>query len=218
MEDYIKKTTNIYSRAFSEHGKSNSSLLLPKGRQNERYSSLTANLGGTNKTVLDFGCGFGDLQKFLKERHLEIQYVGVDIVPEFINENLKSIPDNSEFKLISSHLDLSEQYDYVIVSGAFNTLYAPTPKKHSEIVNEIIRHLFSLARISISYDFMTTDVDFMQQGSYHQNPLEAYNFAKSLSSRLILNQSYMPYEFAITIFKDSEIIRPSNVYRELNEV
>ena len=61
---------------------------------------------------------------------------------------------------------------------------------------------------------MTDQVDFIQEGAFHQNVLELYEFAKEkLTKRVAVDESYMPYEFTFHFFKDEEILKPDNIYK-----
>jgi hypothetical protein len=63
---------------------------------------------------------------------------------------------------------------------------------------------------------MSDQVDFEAPDAYHQNIFEIYNFSfNNLSRRINIDQSYMPYEYTIHIFNDSEIIKPDNVFRPI---
>ena len=44
-------------------------------------------------SVLDIGCGFADFYHFLRSRGFNGQYLGVDIVPEFVSLAKESIKD-----------------------------------------------------------------------------------------------------------------------------
>ena len=56
----------------------------------------------------------------------------------------------------------------------------------------------------MSVDFMTDDVDYQSAGSYHQNVGEIYRFARrELGKRVIVDHSYLPYEYSLTVFKDA---------------
>ena len=60
---------------------------------------------------------------------------------------------------------------------------------------------------------MTTRVDFIQEGAFHLCEIDALALCQELlGPRVLLNASYMPYEYTITIFKDQKILRPENTY------
>jgi hypothetical protein len=60
---------------------------------------------------------------------------------------------------------------------------------------------------------MTDDVDFVQDGAYHVAPDDVLSFVRqTMTKRLQLDQSYMPYEFTVVAFRDDAIVRPDNIY------
>ena len=201
-----------YQKAFDEHGPTVSALFFPKGRQDERFTSLCQRLPANDFSLLDYGCGFGDLCGFLQRHYLNFSYTGVDLVPEFIAEASQRYPI-AKFSTIVSPTEIVENFDYVLAAGVFNLLYNNDPKIHQTLVFETLSLLFKRANKALMINFMTDRVDFQQPGSYHQNVIELYTFAsQNLSPRLLLDQSYMPYEYSLLIFKDASILRPDNIY------
>lgn len=212
----MKRIVDAYSRAYQEHGDSPHAVLWPKGRQKERFDALTAAIGKTHFTVLDFGCGLAHLKEYLTARFDDFEYTGADLVPEFISANRQKHPD-ADFIEIESASDIRENYDYVVLSGVFNLLYFENSEQHWQSVQRTLRQLFARTEIMLAVNFMTDQVDYVQPGAFHQNPGEILKFAsENLSARLTLDQSYMPYEFTLSVFKDSEILKPDNLYRELD--
>jgi len=208
----ISQVKTIYSNAYKEHGDSIKSLFIPKGRQKERFDVLTSYINNDGFTILDYGCGLAHLKQYLEEKFSDYTYTGVDIVNEFIDENTKKFKD-AQFQLINEHQEIVGNFDFIISAGVFNILYDDSFEKQQYIIEETLTHLFSLANKVLSVDFMTDQVDFIQENNYHQNVVQIYNFAsKNLSKRLVIDQSYMPYEFTIHIFKDDGIVRPDNIY------
>lgn len=204
---------SMYREAFDKHGMSPSSVLMPKGRQDVRFESLCRRMRSGNFSVLDYGSGLGDLADYMHRRFENFEYTGADIVDEFVTASRIRYPSDAFVKL-DDFRQLKDKYDYIAVAGVFNTLYSENVDSHKSYVFEVIEHLFSLAQDYLAVNFMTDAVDFRQKGAYHQNPHELCAFANErLSRRWILDQSYMPYEFTLTVFRDAEILRPENVYR-----
>lgn len=207
-----------YQQAYEQHGHSLSALFIPKGRQQERFDSLCRMIPEPGFSLLDFGCGFGDLAPYLLQRFGSCDYTGADLVPEFIDECRRQHPAQ-RFELIGDYQDLTEPVDYVVAAGPFNLLYTDSKETHWELLQQILKHLFSLSRKALAVNFMSDQVDFEQPGAYHQNPAALYAFAsQQLSQRLLLDQSYMPYEFSLIVYRDQEILRPDNVYVPLSHV
>lgn len=202
-----------YRNAYLEHGDSPKSVLWPKGRQDLRFDALTKHVSKEAPfSVLDFGCGLAHLKDYLAARSSSFSYTGVDILPEFIEANRVKYP-NDHFQVISEVQDIRGSFDYVVASGTFNMLYFEELEKHKSYVFDTLTRLFDKTSGYLSVNFMTDQVDFMQEGAYHQNIAELHNFVSTrLSKRLLIDQSYMPYEYTVTIWKDASIVRPDNVY------
>ena len=209
--EHIKK---LYREALEKHGDSHRSVLLPKGRQKERFFALTRHIkGGDGFSIMDFGCGLAHLKNYLDARFSDYRYIGVDMLPEFIAANQRKFPDG-EFCRIDSYRDIAGSYDYVVASGTFNILYDQDPEVHQEMVFAMLSHLFERTQVYLAVDFMTDDVDYVQEGAYHQSVSALYEFVyRNLSKRIVLDQSYMPYEYTLTVHKDQTVLKPDLVYQ-----
>ena len=201
-----------YQRAFQEHGDTPAAVLWPKGRQDLRFNALTSHIQKDCFSVLDYGCGLAHLKAYLNQRFQEVAYHGVDLVPDFVHAVQQKYPD-ANVKVVTSYQDITDSIDHVVISGAFNIIADGNTTTYLASVQETLQHLFKLCRISLAVNFMTDKVDFQQAGAHHTNVEHMYNFIrKNLSHRLIINQSYMPYEFTCIVFKDDFIMRPDNTY------
>lgn len=208
--EHIRK---MYEKAFTQHGDSPNAVLWPKGRQDIRFQALTKNIpekGGFS--VIDYGCGLAHMKEYLDYHYEEVSYVGADMLKIFINASKAKYPEAS-FCHVRSPEDISECCDYVFSSGVFNTLYTTDPEEHRDIVFNILRGLFERTNNFLSVNFISDAVDFQQENSYHQNVTELYQYIfNNLSRRLLVDCSYMPYEFTVTVWKDQHICRPENIY------
>lgn len=210
----MKKVIKVYQKAFNEHGDSPDSVFWPKGRQSERFHALTTEVNKLkNFSILDYGCGLAHLYDYLENNFKDFQYTGTDIVDDFLHANKKKYPQGN-FIQAYELLKNSDHFDYVVASGTFSILFEDDVEKHKEIVFGILKQLFGKANKFLSVNFMTDQVDFIQKTAFHLNPLELVKFCTDhLSTRISLNQSYMPYEYTVTVWKDDSIIRPDNIYK-----
>lgn len=213
----MQKAKEIYENAYRQNGVGVHALLIPKGRQDIRFKAHTRFLDKSLKvSILDYGCGFGDLANFLETRGFSYEYCGIDMMDDFIIESKRLHYQNKKAKFvqINSCTDVNEDYDYTIISGTFNVKYFDDKEEHRDFVYATLKYLFEKTKIVLSVDFMTDHVDFIGENAYHQNPGELIEFVKdNLSRRFILDQSYMPYEYCLTVFKDQDILRPDNVFK-----
>ena len=71
-------------------------------------------------TLLDFGCGFGDLYQYITTNKLNIRYSGIDINDALIQEGLR-IHDGIDLQT-KDYLNCNSPdiYDYIVASGVHN--------------------------------------------------------------------------------------------------
>lgn len=69
-------------------------------------------------SILDFGCGVGDLVPFLWSNLEEFDYMGVDINEKLIAEASRTYPD-FEFHQIDSPYEVRGKFDLVVALGVF---------------------------------------------------------------------------------------------------
>lgn len=201
------KVIDMYRAAFQKFGDSDNAVFFPKGRQYVRYGQMLAGYNGQD-SILDYGCGLGKLYRFVSEfypdaRHL---YHGVDIVSDFIENNIAAYQD-TDFKLITEPEDLEgSQYDIVLASGTFNIIADGDCDAYSGYVKSTLTKLFQTCSKKLIVDFMHDQVDFIQPGAFHININDMSAFIEqNLSSRFIVNRSYMPFEVSFTVYKDIEL-------------
>jgi hypothetical protein len=204
-----------YQEAFREHGRSEAALLWTKNKQSVRFAALCRDISNTPATLLDYGCGLGDLGVWLREHRPAVSYLGADAVPEFIDDNRATLPD-LRFAQVSSPNDLRESFDHVVCSGVFNLNPGKRHDEHWSYVQAMLSLLFARTRRGLHVDFLAHDVDYKQDEGYHQDVDVLIHFVEArLSRRYRLDRTYMPFEYCISIFKDVEIDRPRNIYRPI---
>jgi SAM-dependent methyltransferase len=207
-EDIIK----AYHDAFRIHGDSPSAVLWPKGRQDLRFRALVQHVSIESPcSILDYGCGLGHLKDYLQTHGYQARYLGADIAQEFVAAATQKYPDAS-FSLIKGNGDVGIDVDHVVASGTFNIVEGDRDTYWNS-VKEILARLFRHCRTSLAVNFMTDQVDFVQESSFHVAPSSVIEFVKhSLSRRYTLDHSYLPYEFTVVAYKEQRILRPGNTY------
>lgn len=206
-----------YEKRLQEFGYSPATLGWGvHGRQEVRFSVLAEfALQMPDCSILDVGCGFGDLYNFLRNRRWHGRYTGIDIVPGLLEVARKrhAALDVRELDITDDPASLGE-YDFVVSSGIFN---AALPSGDNELHIEAgLRSMYRRSRYATCLDFLSSYVDFQKAGSYHTDPSWALAAAKRLTRRVLLRHDYMPYEFSMFLFRD-DIISERNVFRSVED-
>jgi SAM-dependent methyltransferase len=193
-----------YVRRLREYGYDPRSLGWAAGKQAERFQVLTSfvPLDGVT-SVLDVGCGFGDLHGFLRGRGFRGRYCGVDFVPELVEEGRKVFPGIDLRAGDFSEVLEGERFDLVVASGIFNARLLHEDNWAS--VSTTLRRMFSACNVAAAADFLTSYVDFTRDDLSYTSPEAVFGLAKDLSRRVALRHDYMPFEFAVCLYRDDRL-------------
>jgi SAM-dependent methyltransferase len=205
---------SAYQRSYRQHGDSPASLLCPKGRQHLRFSAIAPFAMNGRMSVLDYGCGLGHMLDYLLENGVDVDYHGVDIVPDFVDACREKHGDAARFDVIDPENAVEGSYDVVFASGVFNLKSSQDDRASRDYAFERIENLFGVSRRALICDFLTGYVDFQQGDAQHFSVSEISDFCvSSLTRRFVVRHDLLPYEFTLVAFSDDEILRPDNVYK-----
>lgn len=151
------------------------------------------------KSVLDVGCGFGDMGIYLNSFYPDIKYIGIDINPTLIDEGLKKYPflDLRCLDVLEHNIDGT--FDLVCENGIFN--YQLQNEDQLAYIDKMIDKMFSLCNYGISVDFLSTYVDFKHDGAFHMDEFEAIRLLKKQTKRIILRNDYLDFEYTCYALK-----------------
>lgn len=90
--------------------------------QKRRFQVLKNQWNLNGASILDLGCGYGDLKGYLDRHFSDFHYTGIDLQPEFIEEAERRyghLPHTHFFQTDFSSVDFP-RVDYVFASGALS--------------------------------------------------------------------------------------------------
>lgn len=146
-----------------------------------------------NDKILDYGCGVGDLIKYVKEANLDIDYTGMDINPAFIEIAKKNHPG---YKFIlSDYNNINDNYDWILASGVFTIAFSL-----EEVVNAVdILLQKSVKGIAFNLLLEKDEIRFSSFNSYDPNKI--LEIFQSLYPNVSLITDYTDDDFTIYILK-----------------
>lgn len=201
-----------YNERLKRYGYDPRTLGWFKGRQPVRFRVLSEIGDLDNCSILDVGCGFGDLYRFLIKRGFNIAYTGIEINSNLIEIARKKYPDAC-FEIKDILIDeINHKFDWVFSSGIFNF----TLSDNKPFIQNMLKKMLELCNNGVAADFMSGYVDFKNMDVYYASPEHIFSFCKTLSKRVVLRHDYMPFEFCVYIYKDDRI-NERNVFTEFDE-
>jgi len=199
-----KEIINRYQKRISKFGQTFESLGSgPKKHQTMRFNILRQSGIKTGDSVLDVGCGLGDFYNFLLSNGIEVNYHGVDIVPEFIEKAKEKYPQsNFQVRDILKNPFNEDSFDYVVCSQVLN--FKLTNEDNIQHTQNMLKKMKIFAKESVACDFLTSYVDYEEDHLFYYSPEEIFTFCKLLSKRVDLIHSYPLFEFCIFLYNDFE--------------
>ena len=206
--DDKKKCIDRYNKRLKKFGRDSRTLGWSGGgaRQHIRFKALMEIqffLKNDIKSVLDVGCGFGDMGVYINDNHPQIKYCGIDINSSLIEMGKQN----------ASYLDLREldvldadvgKVDIVVESGIFNYKYTSKRDDQLNYISKMLSRFQEISNFGFSADFMSTYVDYQATDNFHLFPNEGVDMLKKICNNVVLRHDYLRYEFCLYGIKNEE--------------
>lgn len=195
-----EKIVDRYTQRFEEFGV-DLRALNPGSEDHYRLQhAVHAAAGPMNgKTVLDIGCGLGHYYEFLRGQDCDVDYIGYDLVPAFIESNKQRFPQ-AHFEVRDVSRDgIAHEADYIVMCQVFNNRYSDV--SNADVVKATVSAAFASARSCVSVDMLSKYVNYEDPRLNYFNPEEMFTHGKSLSPYVLLRHDYLPFHFTLLLYK-----------------
>lgn len=206
MEPYEKAALlKRYSERLAQHGPTIEALGWTKPKHRLHYRILVdywlSGEASQPLRILDFGCGFGDLFGYARERGMSIDYTGLDVNPDLIRVAQERYPEGRFLCQDPFEQPLKEKFDIVLSSGVHNYRLS-----NNRGFIEFSFELFDrYAILGFAANFLSNRVNFRSPQNHYSPPEYVLALALRYSSRVALRHDYMPFEFTVFIDKRNDI-------------
>jgi SAM-dependent methyltransferase len=195
-----REIVDRYTRRFEEFGVDLRSLNPGSEEHYRLQHAVHASVGPMQgKTVLDIGCGLGHYYQFLRDHGCEVDYIGYDLVPAFVESNRERFP-RARFEVRDVSRDgIADEADYIVMCQVFNNRYSEG--SNADVVKAAVSAAFASARICVSVDMLSKYVNYEEPRLNYFSPEEMFAHGKSLSSFVQLRHDYLPFHFTLLVYK-----------------
>lgn len=211
----VNKLIRKYSDRFDAYGVSAKTLGWNEKRAVVRFHVFYEHWDLNGASVLDFGCGFGDFLKFLKQKEVkDLKYLGVDINPNFIVNAQRLHPDSKFLQINLFEEEFEYRFDYIFASGIFNDRVTSNRKT----IIEAMKLFNKYALKGFAVNFLSSRSPVPGGRLHYTDPSFILNEAYEYSKNVVLRSDYMPHEFSVFIDKASKVSREHIVYEKYLDI
>jgi cyclopropane fatty-acyl-phospholipid synthase-like methyltransferase len=142
MEELSREyLVDFYTKSLMLHGDRPEALRWSAQGQQRRFSAIVQNMPAMHdSSLLDYGCGKGDLLTFLNLQGINTSYSGIDITPALIELAQSKFPAHSFSVCGSSADDIKHSYDHIIACGVFNNNIQGTYQNMLKVIRNLYQH------------------------------------------------------------------------------
>lgn len=205
-EKYIVNIESIekyYTEKVAQYGLTSKGVdWSTKDGQLKRFEILIDHFAiSASCSILDFGCGTGDLFSYLNDKGLRVDYTGYDVSSNMIKICQDRFVNELNSTFTTNLKDL-EVYDYVIASGVFNVKLEKNSREWNKYTIELIELFREFCNKGFSFNCLTSysDVEKQENRLYYGNPLKYFDFCKkNISQNVSLIHDYGMYEWTMIV-------------------
>lgn len=199
-----------YENLLKEFGYTCKSLGWNRGNQSLRFDALLKNITNSYSninSILDVGCGYADLFFYLKKNDISFNnYIGLEVVNDFYLESKSRLTDQCKASVFNiDFLNFNSPCDIVVGSGIFGVGNG----SHENMLNYvdlIFGRSFAISKYAFSFNFLSSNSNIKTSVlNFHVDVNEISSIAKRFSSRFVIDHSYSPYEFTLTVFCNNDV-------------
>jgi SAM-dependent methyltransferase len=149
-------------------------------------------------SVLDYGCGYGAMARYMRDSGHSGLYFGYDISDKMLESAREQHAEliNCEFSATVSSIEV----DYSIASGIFNVKQQSSDEDWLQYVLDTIDEMASLSRKGFSFNMLTSysDAHKKRPDLFYGDPAFFIDYCiKNYSRHVAMLHNYGLYEFTI---------------------
>lgn len=207
FEGILQQVASYYSERVKAHGPTPQGVDWNSAASQElRFEKLlTVCEEDSDFSLVEYGCGYGQLVAFLREKGRSFQYVGIDISRDMICEAEKLFGGTERCRFHLGHTS-PDVCDYAVASGVFNVKQEVAPKTWWEYMRYVLEDMDAHSRKGLAFNCLTTysDPHRMRNDLYYADPCAVFAFCKRNFSRNVsLLHDYDLFEFTVIVRKEA---------------
>lgn len=184
---------NFYRSAIEKHGDSSRGVHWNSVHsQEKRFEVLLSCIDDEGFSLVDAGCGFGDLHAYLHNKEIPFSsYIGLDLSPSMV----KIAREKTGCEILECDIcrDILVPADYYICSGAMNIL-----SRFDTYL--FIRNCYEASTKGFVFNLLMGEDDSLVYNHFYPNELQ--NLFDELGALVTIKKGYLKYDFTVFMKKE----------------
>ena len=205
FKEIIESVDKYYTGKVQDHGASFKGMDWNSRESQElRFDQLLKLCDHENRfSIIDYGCGCGDLFGYIQKKALYFKYLGLDISEAMVKKAQEAYPKESGVRFAVGETT-EEKADYVVASGIFNVKLDSSEQLWEDYILRTLGAINALSTKGFSFNSLTSysDKEFMREDLFYADPRKLFDYCKrNFSRNVALLHDYELYEFTIIVRK-----------------
>lgn len=197
-----QENIDTYDKLLNEHGLCFKALDWGSRKSQLLRFQILADIGIKNgDSVLDVGCGLGDLYEWFNNEDMDVQYTGIDITESLVKAAATRFPDALfSTRNIMDTGDSTTPYDYVVASGIF----AKRMQGGEEYMFSMIKRMFELSKKGLAFNSLNLQSENLDPDDFGMSPDTTEEFCKTLTPHVKWRHDYHPNDMTFYLYKEPQ--------------
>lgn len=163
--------------------------------QEARFAVLVDHVGLAGKSLLDVGCGLGDLWAYLQRRRVECDYLGVDLLEKMAAAARQRHPEArfQQADIFAADAFEPASFDVVFCSGAFNLNLG----NNLEFLPQAVARMCRLARQYVVFNLLHRRAAAEEHRYFYYDPRQVREMLTSPVCQVKILDDYLPNDFTV---------------------
>jgi len=203
-EPILTAVERYYSGRFAEHGPTARGVDWNSEESQElRFAQLLKVCDDSNRafSLIDYGCGYGALARYLERQEFDASYVGFDVSSSML-DHARCEHGHAPRVIFVARADELHPADYTVASGIFNVKLDVENSRWRKYVLEQLEMLAHLSLRGFAFNMLSSysDTDKMRPDLYYGDPSFFFDLCKRRYARNVaLLHDYGLYEFTMIV-------------------
>jgi SAM-dependent methyltransferase len=163
--------------------------------QQARFEALIRHVDLAGKSLLDVGCGLGDLWAFCQKRRIPVDYTGVDLIEKMVAAARQKHP---AMRFVHADVFADNPFEpgsfaVVFCSGTFNLRLG----NNQEFLAVALERLLEIARETVAFNLLHRRAAQRHGHCFYYDPDEVRRLLERFPCDGTIHDDYLPNDFTV---------------------